>query len=245
MVTLDICNEVRDWRVFLELSLSHYRYILFKIYGDRTQKKVIRNTIVQRNICSKGEFCDLYPKLRYPRSPIEDIGNKSSDINFTEAFLEHKRNEESKVFNIHSTSDLNNDPISEHEFEDALPLTTKSRLSEIFSRIWATQVFPNSWKRAIIIPIRKPNKSSLMPDSYRYIALTCTRYKLVEKIINQPLLWSLETKNLLVMEQEGFRPQRSTADNILELESQINEAFSNRSHCMVIYFDISNAFDIV
>ncbi|XP_072403070.1 uncharacterized protein [Diabrotica undecimpunctata] len=57
-------------------------------------------------------------------------------------------------------------------------------------------------------------------------------------------MWDLEHHNLLIPEQAGFRPLRSTIDNVLHLESQINEAFCNKQKCVAVYFDIHKAFDL-
>ena len=73
------------------------------------------------------------------------------------------------------------------------------------------------------------------PEAYRPISLTCIMCKLLEKIVNKRLCWHLQQQHLYAPEQSGFRKERSTNENIIDLESEINEAFLN--------FDIKRAFD--
>lgn len=63
----------------------------------------------------------------------------------------------------------------------------------------------------------------------------------MEKIINKRLLWTVEKRNLLITEQSGFQQQRSTVDNILHLESEINES-SLKRNCLVVLIDLKRYF---
>ena len=53
-----------------------------------------------------------------------------------------------------------------------LPNNALSTILHIFNDIWATGVFPESWRLATIIPIPKPGKDHEEPSNYRPIALT-------------------------------------------------------------------------
>lgn len=68
--------------------------------------------------------------------------------------------------------------------------------------------------------------------------------KLLEKIVSKRLLWTLEKKKLLAPEQSGFRNNRSTLDNLIDLESVGHEAFSNDQKCIAIFFVINRACDL-
>lgn len=189
----------------------------------------------------------------------------SSNDNFTSAFLDHKNVEETVPIKYEQEEeDPINLPITDEELNEALtnmknsspgiddipviflrnlPANAKKFLREIFNIIWLCDVFPRRWSEVIIIPILKPNKIKSNPDSYRPISLTCAMCKVLEKIINNRLVWTLEQQNLLAPEQSGFRKCRSTVDNLIDLESEIHESLANKQECIAIFFDISRAYD--
>ena len=57
----------------------------------------------------------------------------------------------------------------------------------------------------MIILILKPGKPTEEMESHRPIALTSIAAKVFERIILTRLKWFLESQNLLVAEQAGFR----------------------------------------
>ena len=67
-------------------------------------------------------------------------------------------------------------------------------LKKFYNIIFLKHYFPNSWKRALIIPILKPNKDPEDPKSYRPISLLSCIFKILDKIINSRLMWFLEKK---------------------------------------------------
>ncbi|KAG5860923.1 hypothetical protein JTB14_034862 [Gonioctena quinquepunctata] len=105
--------------------------------------------------------------------------------------------------------------------------------------------FPNLCRDSIVLPIRKHDKPPTDPSSYRSISLTCTMCKLREKILNKRLLWYLQKHKILDPAQSGFRSNRSTADNLLLLQSHIITAFQNKQDVIAAAFDIKNAFHTV
>ena len=78
--------------------------------------------------------------------------------------------------------------------------------------------------------------------SYRPIALSSVLGKLFQKILNKRLLWFLESNNLLSPFQYGFRKGRNTAQALLDLQNEINEAFLHKSSLYSIFFDLQEAF---
>ena len=124
-----------------------------------------------------------------------------------------------------------------------LPNETISLLLTILNNIWTSQIFPDSWHHATIIPIPKPNKDHTNSSNYRPIALTNVFCKLTEKLVNKRLLWYLESNDQLSNLQCGFRKNRSTIDHLVRLEFFIREAFSRGEHLTAIFFDIEKAFD--
>ncbi|CAF1093522.1 unnamed protein product [Rotaria sp. Silwood1] len=94
----------------------------------------------------------------------------------------------------------------------------------------------------------KTNKDKQHPSSYRPISLLSCLGKLLEKIIKQRLMVILERRNIMPEHQAGFRPRKSTLNNIIRLTKYAQQhmhSSSRRRHAAVILFDIKAAFDSV
>ena len=93
------------------------------------------------------------------------------------------------------------------------------------------------------ISIPKPGKDNTNPNNYLPIALTSCICKTLERMINERLLWYLETNNIITEFQSGFRHQRSTNDHLVRLETFIREAFIKKEHLVAVFFDLEKAYD--
>ena len=79
--------------------------------------------------------------------------------------------------------------------------------------------FPHSLREATIIPIAKPEKDSKDPNNCRPIALPNCVCKNVECMINDRLVWFLESSSLITEAQNGFQRTRSTMDHLVCFET--------------------------
>ena len=96
-----------------------------------------------------------------------------------------------------------------------LPRSGMDFLLHIFNLSWSSHSFPSIWKTSSIIPIHKMGKPLDSPASFRPISLTSCVSELFERIILSRLLFFLESNSILSPRQAGFRPGRSTLDQIL------------------------------
>ena len=93
--------------------------------------------------------------------------------------------------------------------------------------------------------MRKPLDS---PASFPPISLTSCISKLFERIILSHLLFFLESNSILSHRQAGFRPGRSTLDQILYVSQCILDGFNKPrpgSRTILSTIDFSKAFDSV
>ena len=102
---------------------------------------------------------------------------------------------------------------------------------------------PKRWRRAKIIAILKPGKSPEEAGSYRPISLLSVCFKLLERLIYNRLLPVVDPQ--LQREQAGFRPGRSTVEQVVKLTEDIETAFENRKKCGAVFVDLSAAYDTV
>ena len=107
-----------------------------------------------------------------------------------------------------------------------LPRSGMDFLLHIFNLSWSLHSFPSIWKTSSIIPIHKVGKPLDSPASFRPISLTSCVSKLFERIILSRLLFFLESNSILSPRQAGFRPGRSTLDQILFLSQSISDGFN-------------------
>ena len=129
-----------------------------------------------------------------------------------------------------------------------LPRSGMDFLLHIFNLSWSSHSFPSIWKTSSIIPIHKMGKPLDSPASFQPISLTSCISKLFERIILSSLLFFLESNSILSPRQAGFRPGRSTLDQILYLSQSISDGFNKPrpgSRTILSTIDFSKTFDSV
>ncbi|KAA5607770.1 hypothetical protein F3H11_36375, partial [Pseudomonas aeruginosa] len=82
-------------------------------------------------------------------------------------------------------------------------------------------------REALVVPILKPGKISILQTSYRPISLTCNLCKILEKIISKRIRWYVESNKYLSPFQYGFRQFRSTVDHLMNIESEVLDSLAN------------------
>ena len=121
-------------------------------------------------------------------------------------------------------------------------------LLHIFNLFWSLHSLPSIWKTSFIIPIHKIGKHLDSPASFRPISLTSCGSKLFEHIILPRLLFFLESNSILSPRQAGFRPGRSTLDQILFFPQSISDGFNKPRpgyRTILSTIDFCKAFDSV
>ena len=129
-----------------------------------------------------------------------------------------------------------------------LPCSGMDLLLYIFNLSWSSHSFPSIWKTSSIIHIHKMGKPLDSSASFRPISLNSCVSKLFERIILSRLLFFLESNFILSPHQAGFRPGRSTLDQILYLSQSISDGFNKLrpgSRTILSTIDFSKVFDSV
>jgi potassium voltage-gated channel Eag-related subfamily H protein 8 len=103
--------------------------------------------------------------------------------------------------------------------------------------------FSKILQKATIIPIPKPGKDHTDPPIYRPISLTSCICKTMERMINDSLVWFLESQDFIADIQCGFRSQRNTLDHLVKLESFIRDTFINNKYAVSIFFDLEKTYE--
>lgn len=217
-------------------------------------------------------FLELNNNIFRSNQEISDVlasayQQNSSNNNYTAEFQSRKTRQEQNSIAFEDQNNLElNIPITSEELlnvlqgyknsspgPDNIPVIFLQNLSpkstehllKIYNLILTKRIFPTAWTNSIIIPIPKQGKSKSDPETYRPISLTCSMCKVLEKIINNRLMWHMESRKLIIPEQSGFRKHRSTVDNLVDIESEIHEALAIKQYCTAVFFDIRKAYDTV
>lgn len=105
----------------------------------------------------------------------------------------------------------------------------------------ANGTFPDKWKIANLVLIKKPGKPDGVPNAYRPLCLLDTFGKLLEQLLRDRLHRSLQQRGAIHPRQHGFCPGRSTIDAGNAVRTFC--ADWSKSIPMVILLDVKNAFN--
>ena len=197
-----------------------------------------------------------------------NIAKNSSTENFEKIFLENrKRNHlDTTPLDQHQNHPVN-DPFSLFELQDAirqskpnsspgedgicyevikhLPKSCQIVILSLLNRMWSEGDIPERWKHSIVLPIQKPGKDPSSLDSYRPIALTDSLCKINERIIANRLNWYMESNGLFNVNQSGFRKNKSCLDQIIRLQTDIENSTNKRGYTVGVFLDFTKAYDML
>ena len=114
----------------------------------------------------------------------------------------------------------------------------------IINQSLGTGIFPDKLKIAKVHPIHKGNDLDLNTlNNYRPISILPCISKIFERIIYNQLYEYFNSHDLLYESQYGFRLDHSTEFAAIELTNSIHDHLSNGFNPIVVYMDLSKAFD--
>ena len=116
-------------------------------------------------------------------------------------------------------------------------------LRSFFNVCRHTKKVPKIWKLAKVVAVLKPKKPPYVASNYRPVTLLCVPSKFYERLIYnriQPI-----AKSVLPKEQAGFRPGRSSQDQVVSLTEYIECTFDKKLKAGVVFVDLSAAYDTV
>lgn len=120
----------------------------------------------------------------------------------------------------------------------------KDHFVKLLNVIWNSGRFPNIWKMIMVVLIPKVKKDPHSRDSYRPICLLPVWGKVMDKILNNRLMTSLENGNILSPDQFGYRKGRCTSATLKSVKHFIDINLINKQIVCTI-LDIKNAFDSI
>ena len=115
-------------------------------------------------------------------------------------------------------------------------------ISRLINSSFSNGIFPNCLKIAKVCPIYKSSAKNSFAN-YRPISILPSFSKIYEKAVATRLMCFLEAKRILIDNQYGFRPKRSTYMALMQMYDKISTAIDNNEYSVGIFIDLSKAFD--
>jgi hypothetical protein len=118
-------------------------------------------------------------------------------------------------------------------------------LCSLFQLCFDSGKVPDEWCKAIINPILKSRDNDRrLPMSYRGISLLPHVAKLYTSLLNKRVSNVVET-DILMEEQNGFRPKRSCVDHVFVVNSFVQNRLIQKKSAFAAFIDLKKAFDYV
>ena len=115
-------------------------------------------------------------------------------------------------------------------------------LAKLYNNCTDAGIFPQIFKTGKITPIFKKGNKELL-ENYRPVSVLPIFGKIFEKILYNRLYNFFTKENVLSKNQYGFRKRHSTVHALHSSVRMIELARQNKLHTVVIFIDLSKAFD--
>ena len=115
-----------------------------------------------------------------------------------------------------------------------------SALLTICNKIWQTGEWPTPWTQSLIITLPKKGNLQLC-QNYRTISLPSHPSKVTLKILLNRL--KPQAEKIIAEEQAGFRPGRSTTEQICNLRILCEKYLQHQQDLYHVFIDFKKAFD--
>ncbi|CAF0801605.1 unnamed protein product [Didymodactylos carnosus] len=115
-------------------------------------------------------------------------------------------------------------------------------LHQIIVDVWINEEMVEDWTMAILIRLYKNKGDKRIYDNYRGISLLIVVSKIFSRIILNRIQGLLDKK--LIDQQAGFRPNRSTVDQIFTLKMIMEKSQEHNKSLFMCFIDIQKAYEV-
>lgn len=183
-------------------------------------------------LCSEVELNDILSIPLRDDSPI-----------FTFTSLENYQVLQTANEYLGKTKGRSSDDLSLLYFKDVLGFTMNI-LTGIYNNSLLTGIYPEEWKRSLVVPLNKVSNPSTTSDT-RPIANLPHFAKIFDKLLTNQLMDFLEGNRLLTDYQSGFRKGFNTQSALLKITEDIRLGIEKGLVTVLILFDFRKAFDSI
>lgn len=251
----------KSLRNYTNASIHRERTAYFNTYinSNSDNSKKMWNHLKATTLLDDPCIINIPPNLKKPDS-VNDFFLKlpdddTVDENLLKWFRDNKfssnvftmdmctSNDVLKIINNIKSNAFGYDTITVNMLKMTLPRTL-DLVTFIINKSIHTNVFPNQWKIARVIPIPK-TKSVTQYKDLRPISLLPILSKIIEKVVYKQLILYLEGNKILPQLQSGFRAGHATSTALLHVTDDILTATDVRKCTFLILLDFTHAFDFL
>ena len=180
-----------------------------------------------------------------------DLYRKESENIRNKLYNPDPINEDFTIEEVSSSIKEMNDGTTPNPYEKVFTLMIKKggysivkALHKLFLYIWQKGLIPQNFINDAKIIIPKPGKSDYNnPKSYRPIALGSLVGKILERMVNQRLLWISESQDLFDLKQDAYRPGRMCTQSILRLVQSVFESWQEGKTTVAVVMDFDSCYE--
>ena len=232
-----LINNPKQFYAYVNRSLNS-RHMSFNLVDKVTQAPLEKD--VDMAECFAKQFQSVFTKLDpndiRPNLPRETYSRMEiRNIIFTPQKVEFAIN------TLKVNSSPGPDEIPPTFLKNCLQVL-RAPLATMMNNVMGTGHFPETWKKAIVVPIYKKGNKQLA-ENYRPISLTSVLCKCMEKIISKELTDFFLEAHVVPAQQHGFLPGRSTFTNLLTRLNEWTMSDDDHQPIDVVYLDFQKAFD--
>ncbi|MES9905174.1 MAG: reverse transcriptase family protein [Sedimenticola sp.] len=172
-----------------------------------------------------------------PELPVQDFNYELKDIVVTPELVKKQ------LLKLNSSKSPGDDQMHPRILKELNNEICES-LAVLFNKTISEGRLPSQWKFAVVVPLfKKGNKKKA--ENYRPVSLTSVVCKVLESIIRNVMMEHMESSELFVKHQHGFRPQHSCVTQLLEVTDEWFDILDKGGNIDCIYLDFRKAFDTV
>ena len=189
------------WNTFFSENINRDPYAVLRCLdsSERSTSEIFeislngtsyRNPVDMATALGESFFPDMYEPFTLRQAIMSDgVTDYLNTIPQTEVpeILDEELHD--AVFSIDRKKAPGEDGIQPFILQDFYVLL-KPYLSAIFNKCLALKYFLKHWKKAVVMPLKKPNRTDYrLTSNYRPLSLLSTAGKIFEKVINTSLKW--------------------------------------------------------
>lgn len=118
------------------------------------------------------------------------------------------------------------------------------KLLDIINSSLNLGVFPQEWKKSVVVPIPKVPNSTRAEDR-RPINMLPIYEKVLETVVREQLVEYVDRAGLLIEEQSGFRKQHSCESALNLLMLKWKQSIENNKFILTVFVDLKRAFETI
>lgn len=145
------------------------------------------------------------------------------------------------VNNLNSSSGLNN--VNLQVLKDSWDVLGEYLLAVVNESL-ETGEFPRSWKQSVVVPIQKIT-GTVKAEEFRPINMLPVYEKVIESVVREQVTAYLNSNEILITEQSGFRQNHSCESALNLLLYKWKRMLEDRKSIVVVFLDLKRAFETI